>query len=149
MKGERVRKHLWAALAAAALLVLVPAAFADPGNGRSALKGSVPSWATAANFKSATPSDDAVGFRLYLGLRNADQAEALAKAVSDPSSSSFHKFLTPGAFRSSFSPTQDQVANVRSWLQSQGFSIVYTPTNNHYVSAEGTASQSRLRSASS
>jgi subtilase family serine protease len=136
-----VRKHLWAALAAAALLLLVPAALADPGNGRSALKGSVPSWATAANFKSATPSDDAVGFRVYLGLRNADQAEALAKAVSDPSSSSFHKFLTPGDFRNSFSPSQAQVSDVRSWLQGQGFSIVYTPMNNHYVSAEGTASQ--------
>jgi subtilase family serine protease len=136
-----VRKHLWAAVAAAALLLLVPAAFADPGNGRSALNGSVPSWATAANFKGATPSNDAVGFRVYLGLRNADQAEALAKAVSDPSSSSFHKFLTPGAFRSSFAPTESQVGNLRSWLQSQGFSIVYTPTNNHYVSAEGTAAQ--------
>jgi subtilase family serine protease len=136
-----VRKHLWAASAAAALLLLVPSAFADPGNGRSALNGSVPPWATSANFKGATPADDAVGFRVYLGLRNADQAEALAKAVSDPSSSSFHKFLTPGDFRNSFSPTQAQVNNVRSWLQSQGFTIDYTPTNNHYVAAEGTASQ--------
>jgi subtilase family serine protease len=135
------RSYLWAALAAAALLLLVPSAFADPGNGRSALNGTVPSWATAANFKSATASDDAVGFRVYLGLRNADQAQALAKAVSDPASSSFHKFLTPGDFRNSFSPTQAQVGDVRSWLQGQGFSIVYTPTNNHYVSAEGTASQ--------
>ena len=101
-----MRNYLWAALAAAVLLLLVPAAFADPGNGRSALHGSVPPWATAANFKSATSSDDAVGFRVYLGLRNADQAEALAKAVSDPSSSSFHKFLTPGDFRNSFAPTQ-------------------------------------------
>jgi subtilase family serine protease len=136
-----VKKHLWAALAAGALLLLVPAAFADPGNGRSALNGSVPPWATAANFKGATPSDDAVGFRVYLGLRNADQAEALAKAVSDPSSSSFHKFLTPGAFQNSFAPSQGQVNNVRSWLQGQGFTIDYTPTNNHYVAAEGTASQ--------
>jgi len=136
-----LRKYLWAAFAAAALLLLVPSAFANPGNGRSALSGSVPPWATAANYKSATPSDDAVGFRVYLGLRNADQAEALAKGVSDPASSSFHKFLTPGDFRNSFAPTQAQAGNVRSWLQSQGFSVVYTPTNNHYVSAEGTASQ--------
>jgi subtilase family serine protease len=135
------RKHLWAAFAAAALLLLVPSAFATPGNARSALNGSVPPWATAANFKSSTPPDDSVGFRVYLGLRNADQAEALAKAVSDPSSSSFHKFLTPGDFRNSFAPTQAQVGNVRSWLQSQGFTIDYTPTNNHYVAAEGTASQ--------
>jgi len=136
-----LRKYFWAALAATVLLLLVPSAFATPGNGRSALSGSVPPWATAANFKAPTSSDDAVGFRVYLGLRNADQAEALAKAVSDPSSSSFHKFVTPGDFRNSFAPTQGQMSNVRTWLQGQGFSTVYTPTNNHYVSVEGTAAQ--------
>jgi subtilase family serine protease len=135
------RTYLWAAIAVIGVMLLVPAAFADPGNGRSALNGSVPSWATSANLKGATPSSDVVGFRVYLGLRNADQAEALAKAVSDPSSSSFHKFMTPGDFRNSFAPSQAQVGNVRSWLQSQGFTIDYTPTNNHYVAVEGTAAQ--------
>jgi subtilase family serine protease len=49
--------------------------------------------------------------------------------------------MTPGGFRNSFAPSQADAGNVRSWLQSQGFTIVYTPTNNHYVSAEGTAAQ--------
>ena len=136
-----MRNYLWAAAAVAALLSLVPAAFGDPGNGRSALNGSVPPWATAANFKTATPSDDAVGFRVYLGWRNQAGAEALARAVSDPRSLSYGKYLTPAQFRQQFAPTQSQVNDVRSWLQSQGFSIVYTPTNNHYVAAEGTASE--------
>jgi subtilase family serine protease len=136
-----MRTYLWAALAAVVVLLLVPAAFADPGKGRSALNGTVPPWATAANLKNATPSSDAVGFRIYLGLRNSDQAEALARAVADPSSSSFGKFLTPGAFRSSFAPSQADVNVVRAWLQGQGFSIAYTPTNNHYVAAEGSAAQ--------
>jgi subtilase family serine protease len=135
------RSYLWAALAAVGVLLLVPAAFADPGNGRSALKGSAPSWATAANFKGATASSDAVGFRVYLGWRNQADAEALARAVSDPKSSSYGKFLTPAQFRQQFAPTQQQVGDVQSWLRSQGFSISYTPQNNHYVSAEGTAAQ--------
>ncbi|MDX6414124.1 MAG: hypothetical protein QOH23_1534 [Gaiellaceae bacterium] len=136
-----MKTYLWAACAAAALTLLVPSAFADPGNGKSALNGSVPPWATSANFKGATPSGDAVGFRVYLGLNNAAAAETLARAVSDPKSSSYRKFMSPGDFRNSFAPKQADVGNVRSWLQSQGFSIVYTPTNNHYVSAEGTAAQ--------
>ncbi|MDX6369272.1 MAG: hypothetical protein QOG93_774 [Gaiellaceae bacterium] len=136
-----MKTYLWAACAAAALTLLVPSAFADPGNGKSALNGSVPPWATSANFKGATPSGDAVGFRVYLGLNDAAAAEALARAVSDPASSSYRKFMSPGDFRNSFAPKQADVGNVRSWLQSQGFSIVYTPTNNHYVSAEGTAAQ--------
>lgn len=135
-----MRTYLWA-VAAAAILLLVPSAFADPGNGRSALNGSVPPWATSANVKGATPSTDAVGFRVYLGLRNSANAEAMARAVTDPSSSSYRQFMTPGAFRNTFAPSQADVGTVRSWLQSQGFSIVYTPTNNHYVSAEGTAAQ--------
>jgi subtilase family serine protease len=136
-----VRNYLWVAVAAAAILLLVPSAFAAAGNGRSALNGSVPSWATAANFKRATPADDAVGFRVYLGWRDQAGAEALARAVSDPSSASHGQYLTPVQFRSQFAPTQAQVNDVRSWLQSGGFSITYTPANNHYVAAEGTAAQ--------
>jgi subtilase family serine protease len=134
-----LRKSVWAAFTAGSLLLLVPSAFGAPGNGRSALEGSVPSWATAANFKGATASDDAVGFRVYLGWK--DGAEALARAVSDPSSASYGKYLTPGQFRMQFAPSQAQVGDVRSWLQGQGFSITYTPSNNHYIAAEGTAAQ--------
>src|SRR4051794_12758771 len=112
-----MKRYLWAACAAVTVLLPVPSAFADPGSGKSALKGSVPPWATSANFKGATPSTDAVGFRVYLGLRNSAAAESLARAVSDPSSSSYRKFMTPGDFRNSFAPSQANVGNVRSWLQ--------------------------------
>jgi subtilase family serine protease len=33
------------------------------------------------------------------------------------------------------------VSQVTSWLQSQGFTIDYVPTNNHYVAAEGSVAQ--------
>jgi subtilase family serine protease len=135
-----VKNLVWA-LAIAAVLLGVPSAFAATGNGRSALNGSMPSWATAANLKGATAANDAVGFRVYLGWRDQAGAEALARAVSDPSSASYGKYLTPAQFRAQFAPSQTQVGDVRSWLQSQGFSITYTPTNNHYVAAEGTAAQ--------
>src|SRR5262249_28113443 len=36
---------------------------------------------------------------------------------------------------------QAQVGAIQSWLRSQGFSVVYTPTNNHYVAAEGTVAE--------
>jgi subtilase family serine protease len=136
-----MKRYLWAVCAATAVLLLVPSAFADPGNGKSALNGSVPPWATAANFKGATPATDAVGFRVYLGLHDEAAAESLARAVSDPSSSSYRKYLSPSEFRKSFAPSEADVNNVRSWLRDQGFSVVYTPTNNHYVAAEGTAAQ--------
>jgi hypothetical protein len=61
--------------------------------------------------------------------------------VSDPHSTTYRKFLTPNQFRSQFSPAAADVAKVQNWLRSQGFSIIYSPQNNHYVSAEGSVSQ--------
>lgn len=110
---------------------------------RSTLKGSKPPWANPGNkFGTANATDD-VGFRVYLGWNNSSGAEALARAVSDPHSKSYRHYLTPAQFRQQFAPTANQVAQVQSWLKSQGFNLVYTPANNHYVSAEGTIAQAQ------
>src|SRR6266404_3520841 len=110
---------------------------------RSTLKGSKPSWAKGANLASAAATSNQLGFRVYLGWNNAAGAEALARAVSDPRSSSYRHYLTPAQFRQQFAPTAAQVAQVQSWLTSQGFKLVYTPKNNHYVSAQGTIAQAQ------
>src|SRR6266446_429198 len=110
---------------------------------RSTLKGSKPSWAGPKNYVGAAASKDTLGFRVYLSWTNPSGAEALARAVSDPRSKSYRHYLTPAQFRQQFAPTANQVAQVQSWLTSQGFSLVYTPKNNHYVSAEGTVTQAQ------
>src|SRR5256714_8587031 len=107
------------------------------------LHGSAPAWANSSNFASAADPNENVGFRVYLGWSGADAAEALAHAVSDPKSSQYGQYLTPAQFRNQFAPSQAQVAAVQSWLKSQGFSVIYTPTNNHYVAAEGTVAQAQ------
>ncbi len=109
--------------------------------GTTPLHGSAPAWANSANFAGAADPNGDVGFRVYLGWNNAAAAEALARAVSDPNSPSYAQYLTPQQFRQQFAPSQGDVGAVQNWLRSQGFSIVYTPTNNHYVSAEGTVAQ--------
>src|SRR5258708_28624997 len=103
---------------------------------RTILVGAVPSWATRENYVAAADGTTDVGFRVYLGWTNPAAAESLARAVSDPHSTTYGKFLTPNQFRSQFSPAASDVAKVQNWLHSQGFSIVYSPQNNHYVSAE-------------
>jgi subtilase family serine protease len=110
-------------------------------SGRAALTGSVPPWATAASFKQAADPSTNVGFRIYLGWTNAQAAAGLAQAVSDPHSASYGHYLTPAQFRHQFAPSQSSVNAVTSWLRSSGFSIDYTPQNNHYVAAEGTLAQ--------
>jgi subtilase family serine protease len=105
------------------------------------LPGSVPPWANAKNYVSAANPGDDIGFRVYLGWNNPAAVEALAQAVSNPTSSSYRAFLTPQQFRQQFAPSQAQVGAVQAWLRSQGFTVEYTPQNNHYVSAEGTVAQ--------
>jgi Predicted protease len=132
-----------AALALASVVGLANfglAAHAAP-SGRSTLTGSKPSWASAKNYVKAANSTDTIGFRVYLGWNNPSAVESLAQAVSDPHSASYGRYLTPAQFRQQFSPSQAQVNAVQSWLRSQGFSVEYTPANNHYVSAEGTVAQ--------
>ena len=108
------------------------------------LPGSVPPWANAKNYVSAANPGDDIGFRVYLGWNNPAAVEALAQAVSNPTSSSYRAFLTPQQFRQQFAPSQAQVGAVQAWLRNQGFTVEYTPQNNHYVSAEGTVARAAV-----
>ena len=125
-----------ACLAGLAAVIATSAAAASP---RAKLAGSVPPWATSANFKGTTSGSDAVGFRIYLGWRG--NAASTALAVSTPGNARYGKYLTPAQFRQQFSPSQSDVNNVKQWLTNQGFTVDYTPLNNLYVAAEGTVAQ--------
>jgi subtilase family serine protease len=127
-------------VAGVGLAALAPSS-ALAASSRRTLAGSTPAWATAKALKGAASTSGNVGFRVYLGWRNAAAAEALARQVSTPGSSSYGHFLTPAQFRQKFAPTQADVTAVQRWLRSSGFTVDYTPTNNHYVAAEGTVAQ--------
>jgi subtilase family serine protease len=114
---------------------------AQPGN--AILHGSAPAWANSKNYASPADPNAEIGFRVYLGWNNPTAAVALAQAVSDPRSSSYRQYLTPEQFRQQFAPSKAQMAAVQSWLESQGFTLNYTPKNNHYVSAQGTVGQAQ------
>jgi len=122
-------------------LLSTTSVLAAASSGRTTLVGSAPSWATAANYAAAADATTDVGFRVYLGWTDPAAAESLARAVSDPRSTTYRKFLTPNQFRSRFSPAASDVAKVQNWLRGQGFSVIYSPQNNHYISAEGSVAQ--------
>src|ERR1051326_4318174 len=112
MRSSRMRRRrtMFAAGVAvgvvAAIGITTAAAQASPDR---KLPGSVPAWATASALKGAAPGTDQVGFRVYLGWRNADAAAALATAVSTPGNASYGRVLTPQQFRAPFAPTQSAV----------------------------------------
>ncbi|HEU4999991.1 MAG TPA: S53 family peptidase [Lapillicoccus sp.] len=116
-------------------------AAASPGNGKSALAGSVPSWARAAHKVGASDKNTQVDFRVYLNNRGGDAAQQLAMAVSTPGSKQYGKFLTADQYRAQFAPAQSDVDAVSSWLKSQGFAVGYVPANHKYVEAVGSVAQ--------
>ena len=108
---------------------------------RTTLPGSVPPWAAAAAKKGEAAGADHVGFRVYLGWRNSAAAEDLARAVATPGNARYGQYLTPAQFHQQFAPSQSDVTAVQQWLRDSGFTVDYTPANNHYVAAEGTVAQ--------
>jgi subtilase family serine protease len=123
--------------------LLLIGSLAKAQSSNAILHGSAPAWANSKNYKGPVDPHAGVGFRVYLGWNNPAAAAALAQAVSDPHGSSYRQYLTPNQFRQQFAPSRAQVAAVESWLESQGFTLNYTPKNNHYVSAQGTVGQAQ------
>jgi subtilase family serine protease len=116
----------------------LPAAAAD---GPSAIPQSHPQWATPQSKVADVAASSAVTFRVYLKTRNEAGAEAVARAVSDPTSAAYGQYLSPAQVKAQFAPTQSQVDSVRGWLGSSGFAIDSVPSNNAFVEATGTAAQ--------
>src|SRR4051794_11426559 len=119
MRHARPRTRTAALVAVAALTTGAMAwgaqtATAAP-SGRHTLAGSVPAWAKTSSEVGAPKGTDNVGFRVYLGWRDAAGAEGLATAVSTPGSGTYGKFLSAAQFRAQFAPSQSDVSAVQQW----------------------------------
>jgi subtilase family serine protease len=120
---------------AGALALGIPAAHAADTPGRDALAGTKPAWATAKADKGATSDSSKLSARVYLAGRNASGLAAYAKAVSDPSSALYGKYLSAAQVQQRFGATTAQVTAVKSWLKSAGLKV--TGTTQHYVTVSG------------
>ena len=145
---QRPARSLTAAATFSAAALLAASLGAAPagavtGSGRITLAGSQPAWANAKALKSAAPTTDYVNLRVYLGWRGGSAAQQTARDVSTPGTNTYRHFLTPQQFRQQFAPAQADVTSVQQFLRDAGFSIVNTPSNNHFIAAEGTVSQAQ------
>jgi subtilase family serine protease len=83
----------------------------------------------------ATP----VSIQVHLPLRNLEAAKAELEAVSDPGSPHYGHYLSTEQFETKYSPAAADVAAVRSYFESQGFTITDVPRNRLFVNATATA----------
>jgi subtilase family serine protease len=139
---SRIRRGVViSATASVALALATPTlTFAADSSPRTRVENA-PAWIAQAQRVGATPAAQQLQLSAALGLRDAAGAEALASAVSDPSSALYGRYLTAAAWRSRFAPTDADVAKVTSWLKSQGFSIGAIPANHRFISFSGTSAQ--------
>ena len=129
----------WAALVVAAAAFgafAAPAGAASPN--RSTVPGSVPRWAQPARDRGDANSSRPVTVTVYLPLRDAAGAAALAQKVSDPASASYGQYLSPAAFTKQFAATDADVAAVARFLRGAGLTLDDVASDNRYVEASGT-----------
>jgi len=67
--------------------------------------------------------------------------DQLLAQQQDRSSANFHKWLTPEQYAERFGMSQNDVAKVTGWLESQGFTVQQVPRGRNSVIFSGTAAQ--------
>ncbi|HTW66915.1 MAG TPA: protease pro-enzyme activation domain-containing protein [Bryobacteraceae bacterium] len=80
---------------------------------------------------------------MYLGPSASQQAtlKQLLGAQKDPSSPSFHKWLTPEQYGDQFGVSQADIGNITAWLQSQGLQVVSVARSRTFIRFSGAAAQ--------
>ena len=96
--------------------------------------------ATAADY-GPTDSQQAITVRVALKLQNQAALATYIKNINDPTNALYGQSLTPAQFAAAYAPSNAQVQQVVSYLQSAGFDNVTVEPNNLIVSADGTVAQ--------
>jgi subtilase family serine protease len=139
-----IRRAVLAAAVSGATVIGLAAAAAPAsasGPARHYLTGSTPRWLAKARSVAATPVTEQIGFGVLLGLRDQAGAAATLKAISEPTSASYGKWLSDKTFDERYAPARSSVTAVQEWLRGQGFTITQTLPSGMYVEASGTAAQ--------
>lgn len=135
-----------AALQAQARATLVPNRLTQPinDNARVTLKGTVHPLANAFNDRGAVSASMPLDRIQIVLKRSPAQQAALRQLIEDqnrPGSANYHKWLTPAQFGQQFGPSDQDVATLESWLQSQGFNIVKLNPGRQTLEVSASASQ--------
>src|SRR5690348_9810546 len=138
-----VRKVAIGLLASGTVIGLTAAAGAASAapQGRHPLDGSMPKWLHQAHDMGASSSAQQMNFGVLLGMRDQAGAMATLKAISDPASSSYGKWLTNAEFDARYAPAKSAVTAVQNWLRAEGFQVNKILPSGMYVEASGSVAK--------
>jgi len=83
------------------------------------------------------------GITMHFKLSAKQQVELdeLVKEQQTPGSANYHKWLTPAEYASRFGLSDSDIAEVKTWLETQGFTIVRVSNSHNSISFSGTVAQ--------
>jgi subtilase family serine protease len=118
----------------------VGACGSQAGAAPTPIPGTAPTLVQGAIDLGAAPAQS-LTVTLSLPLRNQSGLTSLISGLTNPSSPTYHQYLTPAAFASQFSPTSDTVNAVTGWAASAGLTVTSVSSNRTLVTLSGTLSQ--------
>jgi hypothetical protein len=114
--------------------------------GQTAIRGSVPQMARHITDNGSVSGDMTIPqLKVYYAPTSA-QSMALQQLLADQrtrSSPQFHKWLTPEQFGEQFGISRRDEANVRGWLEAQGFTNISLSRSRTAFSVSATAAQAQ------
>jgi hypothetical protein len=111
---------------------------------RVALQGNVHPMAQARFDRGEAPSSMATGRVTLVLQRSVAQQQALMQYLGDvqnPSSPSYHKWLTPAQYGAAYGVSDSDLQTVETWLQSHGLKIEKVPLARNAIQFSGTTGQ--------
>ncbi len=105
------------------------------------LKNQIAPLVSRAQLVGPASSQQQLNLSVGLQLRNQQELDNLLSAIYDPHSSMYHHFLTPQAFAAEFGPTNDQVQQVKDYLQQQGLTVIHVSSNGLLIDTTATVAQ--------
>jgi subtilase family serine protease len=111
---------------------------------RTTLTGNVSPFVQAKYDHGIEPDSTPTGTLTLVLKRSAQQESELLRFLAEAhrkDSANFHKWLKPGQLGQEYGPSDDDVAVVQSWLQSQGFSVAKVSSGKAAIQFSGTAGQ--------
>jgi len=106
------------------------------------LPNHVPSWANARNLIAAIPAEQPMEPMTLVLARHSDKERAFEKLLEeqqDPASPEFHHWLTPSQIGERFGLAADEIAALRSWLESQGLQVDWVAPARNFIGLSGSA----------
>jgi subtilase family serine protease len=111
---------------------------------RVTLKGTTSSLLAKSQDTGRMAGGQNLGRMLLLLTPTAEQelaAEQLVADLHDPSSSSYHKWLTPAQFGQQFGVSESDATQVQQWLQTKGMTVHEVSQSRRFIVFSGTVSQ--------